>query len=165
MGTRPQPNTQAPDFELPDGEFNPVRLSDYRGKNVVLAFYPADWSPVCTGELSLMQEMLDEIRSYNAEILAVSVDNPHCHRAWCERQHLSFPLLADFWPHGGVARQYGVFREHEGISERALFFIDANGLVRDMWVAPQIETPPGLNLIFDALARISSAPAPQALHA
>ena len=151
-------NKPAPDFTLPNGEGRPMKLSDYRGKNVVVSFYPADWSPVCTSELSLIQETLDDIRGYNAEVVGISVDNIYSHRAWAEKQRLSFPLLSDFWPHGAVARQYGVFRESDGICERALFFIDASGLVRDGWIAQDPAIAPGLNIIFDALERIEGTP-------
>src|SRR5688572_10540777 len=106
MADLPQPNTLAIDFTLPDGDAQLVRLSDYRGKNVVLAFYPADWSPVCTSELALIQETIDEIRGYNAEVLGISVDNHWSHKAWTDRQHLTFPLLSDFWPHGEVSQRY-----------------------------------------------------------
>ncbi len=160
-----QTNRPAADFTLPDCNGQPVKLSDYRGKNVVLSFYPADWSPVCTSELSLIQETLGDIHGYNAEVLAVSVDNLYSHRAWAENRHLTFPLLSDFWPHGAVARQYGVFRENDGITERALFFIDASGLVRDAWVAQDPAVAPGLNIIFDALERIQGMPRKEARHA
>jgi peroxiredoxin len=156
MSSIPQAGARARDFTLPDGDGKPVELRDYRGKNVVLAFYPADWSPVCTSELALIQETLDEIREYNAEVIGVSVDGRWSHRAWAEHQHLTFPLLSDFWPHGEVARQYGVFRESDGISERALFFIDASGTIRDTWVAENPGIAPGLNIIFDALERIQA---------
>lgn len=156
MSSIPQAGARARDFTLPDGDGKPVELRDYRGKNVVLAFYPADWSAVCTSELALIQETLDEIREYNAEVIGVSVDGRWSHRAWAEHQHLTFPLLSDFWPHGEVARQYGVFRESDGISERALFFIDASGTIRDTWVGENPGIAPGLNIIFDALERIQA---------
>jgi peroxiredoxin len=149
----------APDFTLPDVGGNPLKLSGLRGKNVVLAFYPSDWTPVCTSELSLFQETLDEIRSYNAEILAVSCDSHHSHRAWAERMNLTMPLLSDFWPHGAVSREYGLFRDHEGISERALVFIDVAGVIREVWVAEVPDIAPGLNLVFDTLARMQGQPA------
>lgn len=142
MAVKKPSNQPASDFTLLDGNEQPVKLSDYRGKNLVLAFYPADWSPVCTNELSLMQETLDEIRSYNAEIAAVSVDNVYSHRAWAEKLHLTYPLLSDFWPHGAIAREYGVFREKEGISDRAMFFIDDAGTIRERWVAEDPPSPP-----------------------
>ncbi|MCG3116494.1 MAG: peroxiredoxin [Candidatus Manganitrophus sp. SA1] len=165
MASISYPNKPAVDFTLPSGEAQPVKLSDYRGKNVVLSFYPADWSPVCTSELSLIQEVLDDIHGYNAEVLAVSVDNTYSHRAWAERQHLTFPLLSDFWPHGEVARQYEVFREKEGISERALFFIDETGMLRERWVSEDPAVAPGLNIIFDALERIRRARPKEARYA
>ncbi|TAK00949.1 MAG: peroxiredoxin [Candidatus Manganitrophaceae bacterium] len=165
MASSQKTNTPAAEFTLPNAEGQPVRLSDYRGKNVVLSFYPADWSPVCTSELSLIQETLDDIRGYNAEVVAVSVDNTYSHRAWAEKQRLSFPLLSDFWPHGAVARQYGVFRENDGISERALFFIDASGMLRDSWVSKDPAIPPGLNIIFDGLERIEGTPQKEASNA
>src|SRR2546426_5949140 len=118
------PGTQAADFTLLNGKGQPVKLIDYRGRNVVLAYYPADWSPVCTSQLALIQETLEEIHGHNAEVLGISVDGPYCHRAWADRQRITFPLLSDFWPHGEVARRYGVFRDKEGFSDRALFFID-----------------------------------------
>ncbi len=151
MAKTPQTNTPATDFTLPDGNAQPVKLSDFRGKNVVLAFYPADWSPVCTSELTLFQETLDQIRDHNAEVVGVSVDGTYSHRAWAEQQHLTFPLLSDFWPHGSVARQYGVFSDQEGLSNRALFFIDGSGVVRGSWVAEDPNVAPGLNIVFDAL--------------
>lgn len=154
MGDMLQPNTPAPDFTLNDGEGRPVKLSDYRGKNVVLAFYPADWSRVCTSQLSLYQETLDEIHSHDAEVLAVSVDGRESHRAWAEQQNITFPLLSDFWPHGGVAQQYGVFLDQFGISNRALFFIDKQGMIRDTWVGEHPGISPGLNIVFNALKRL-----------
>ena len=157
MATIINPGAQAPEFTLLNGSAKPVKLSDYRGKNVVLTFYPADWSPVCTSELALIQETLGEIRDFNAEVLGVSVDNHWSHRAWAEHLHVTFPLLADFWPHGQVSRLYGVFRETDGISDRALYFIDAAGVIRDSWVAENPGVAPGLNVIFDALERIQGA--------
>jgi len=160
-----QSKAAALEFTLPDQNMNLVRLAGYRGHNVVLAFYPADWSPVCTSELALIQETLEEIRGYNAEILGISVDGPYCHRAWAERQGITFPLLSDFWPHGEVARLYGVFRDKEGFSDRALFFIDASGKIRGSWVAENPAIAPGINLIFDALAEIQGVRSQEARHA
>ena len=153
----PEPNTPAPDFNLPDGNNKRFKLSEFRGKNVVLAFYPADWSPVCTSELAIIQETIEDIRAHNAEILAVSVDNVWSHKAWAQQQNLSFPLLSDFWPHGEVARKYGVFLEKDGISNRALFFIDGSGNVRSSWIAENPTVAPGINIIFDALEQIKGA--------
>ena len=159
-----QPDTAAPEFALPDQNMKPVRLGDYRGRNVVLAYYPADWSPVCTSQLALIQETLEEIHGHNAEVLGISVDGPYCHRAWADRQRITFPLLSDFWPHGEVARRYGVFRDKEGFSDRALFFIDASGKIRGSWVAENPTIAPGINLIFDALAEIQGARSQEARH-
>lgn len=154
MAKIPQPNMLATDFTLPNGNGQPVKLSDYHGKNVVLAFYPADWSPVCTSELALIQETLEDIHQYNAEVLGISVDGQWSHRAWAEQQHITFPLLSDFWPHGAVAQQYGIFRKRDGLSERALFFIDAAAIIRNTWVAEDPAIAPGINLIFMALKQI-----------
>lgn len=161
----PQPNTQAPDFSLPDTEGRPVKLSDYHGRNVALAFYPADWSPVCTSELALIQEVIEDIRDFNAEVLGVSVDSRWSHRAWAETQHLTFPLLSDFWPHGEASRLYGVFREADGISDRAMFFIDSAGILRDSWIAQDPAIAPGLNIIFNALKAIQTRQPAEATHA
>jgi peroxiredoxin len=154
MSVKAPSNQPAIDFTLPDAGSQPVKLSAYRGKNVVLAFYPGDWTPVCTSEMALMQETLEDIHGYDAEVLGVSCDSSSSHRAWAEDQHLTFPLLSDFWPHGAVSRQYGVFREKEGFSERALFFIDASGVLRESWVSEDPAVAPGLNIIFGALERI-----------
>jgi peroxiredoxin len=154
MADLPQPNRLAIDFTLPNGDAQPIKLSDYRGKNVVLAFYPADWSPVCTSELALIQETLDDIHGYNAEVLGISVDGYWSHRAWAAQQHITFPLLSDFWPHGAVAQRYGVFDASDGLSERALFFIDQAGVLRGSWVAEDPAIAPGLNIIFNTLEQI-----------
>ena len=154
MDRVPRPGTSAPDFVLPDQHGKPLRLADLKGRNVILVFYPADWSPVCTNELVLFQEMLDEIRGYDAEVVAISVDNWWSHRAWADAKHLQFRLLSDFWPHGFVAGRYGVFRQADGTAERALFFIDGQGMLRDTWVAEDPSTAPGMNLVLDALARM-----------
>ena len=148
------PNTPAPDFSLPDADGRVVSLRDYRGKNVVLAFYPHDWSTVCTSQLTLYQELLDDIRAYNAEVIAISVDSQDSHSAWRDQMGIEFPLLSDFWPHGAVAQQYGAFREQNGISERALFFIDAGGIIRETWVGEHPGISPGLDIVLDALAKL-----------
>lgn len=148
-------DTPAPDFTLPDGEGNPVQLSDLRGRNVVLAFYPADRSPVCTSQLSLYQEMIDNIRGYDAELLAISVDSQTSHRSWGEEQNLSFPLLSDSSPKGETARTYGVYREQDGITDRALYFIDKQGTIREAWVGEHPGISPELNIVFDALERLA----------
>lgn len=146
-----QPGSSAPDFTLMDGEGTKHTLSNYRGKNVVLAFYPADWSSVCTSQLALYQAMIDEIRSYDAEVLAISVDNRWSHKAWAKHQQITFPLLSDFWPHGKIAQRYGVLRERDGITDRAVFVIDKEGVIRTSWVGEHPGIAPGLDIVFNAL--------------
>lgn len=146
----------APDFTLLDADARPVSLSAQLGRDVMLSFYPADFSPVCSSELSLFQECLEDIRRYQVTLLAISVDGPFCHRAFADHLRLEFPLLSDFWPHGMVARQYGVFREQEGIADRALFFIDAEGRIRSTWLAEHPGIAPGLNVVYDGLERLRS---------
>ena len=101
-----------------------MTLSQYRGRPVILAFYPADWSPVCGDQMALYNEVLPEFAAQGAQLLGISVDGLWCHRAFAEDRRLRFPLLADFEPKGAVARQYGVYRAGDGISERALFLVD-----------------------------------------
>src|SRR6187399_3013907 len=117
------PGTRAPDFTLPVTADQKVSLSDFAGQNVVLAFYPADWSPVCGDQMALYNELMSEFHRFNATVIGISVDGIWCHLAFAQERHLHFPLLADFEPKGEVARQYGVYRDHEGTSERALFVI------------------------------------------
>src|SRR6266487_258649 len=130
------PGTAAPDFELPSTPDQRVSLSEFRGQPVILAFYPEDWSPVCSDQMALYQEVLPEFRKFNAELLGISVDGIWSHLAFARDRNLHFPLLADFEPKGEVARSYHVYRAKEGTSERALFVIDADGLVRWTYVAP-----------------------------
>lgn len=122
---------QAPDFELSDQHGAPVRLSSFRGaKNVVLVFYPLAFSGVCSTELSVMRDDFPEVTRDDAELLTVSVDSVHAHRAWADAEHFGFPLLSDFWPHGEVAKRYGVFDESRGVATRGTFIIDKAGVVR-----------------------------------
>jgi peroxiredoxin len=140
----------APEFQLNASPDQKVRLSEFRGRPVILAFYPADWSPVCGDQMALYNEVLPEFLKHGAQILGISVDGVWCHRAFSEARHLRFPLLADFEPKGGVARAYGVYRTGEGISERALFVIDGGGVVRWSYVSP-IGVNPGADGILEAL--------------
>ncbi|MBO0805139.1 MAG: peroxiredoxin [Nocardiopsaceae bacterium] len=127
----------APDFELPDQHGTPVRLSSFRGKNVVLVFYPLAFSPVCSGELCGMRDSFPEATSADdVELLTVSVDSMFTHRAWADAEKFEFPLLADFWPHGAVATSYGVFDEDKGLATRGTFVIDKGGIVRWKVVNP-----------------------------
>lgn len=122
---------QAPDFELKDQHGTPVRLSGFRGeKNIVLVFYPLAFSGVCSGELCAMRDDFPEVSGGDVELLTVSVDSTHSHRAWADAEDFNFALLSDFWPHGDVARSYGVFDENRGIATRGTFIIDKSGVVR-----------------------------------
>jgi peroxiredoxin len=128
---------EAPDFELTDQHGTPVKLSSFRGaKNVVLVFYPLAFSPVCSGELCALREEFPEVDSGDVELLTVSVDSLFTHRAWADQEHFQFSLLADFWPHGSVAREYGVFDEAKGLAVRGTFVIDKSGIVRWSVVNP-----------------------------
>jgi mycoredoxin-dependent peroxiredoxin len=128
---------QAPDFELNDQHGTPVKLSGFRGaKNVVLVFYPLAFSGVCSGELCAMRDDFPEVSGDDVELLTVSVDSKHAHRVWADTEHFNFALLSDFWPHGAVARSYGVFDENLGIATRGTFIIDKNGVVRWKVVNP-----------------------------
>jgi peroxiredoxin len=140
----------APEFELHSTPDQTVRLSDFRGRPVVVAFYPADWSPVCGDQVVLYNEMSAEFDESNAQLLGISVDGAWCHRAFAEARKLRFPLLADFEPKGEVSRRYGAYREKEGFSERALFVIDAGGVVRWHYLSP-VGVNPGADGIFAAL--------------
>jgi peroxiredoxin len=147
--------TTAPDFTLratPDQE---VSLSNFRGRPVVLAFYPADWSPVCGDQMALYNEVLEEFRRYDAELLGISVDGAWCHLAFAQDRHLHFPLLADFEPKGETARRYGVYRAQDGTSERALFVIDAAGVIRWSYVSP-VGINPGADGILRALESLET---------
>lgn len=120
----------APDFELKDQHGTPVKLSGLRGKKVVLVFYPLAFTPVCHGELTAIRDGLVGALPDDARVLTVSVDSMFSHRAWAEQEGFTFPLLSDFWPHGAVARAYGVFNEERGIANRGTFLIDKQGIVR-----------------------------------
>jgi peroxiredoxin len=142
--------TPAPQFELNSTPDQRVALSDFRGHRLVLAFYPADWSPVCGDELALFNELRDEFARHDATIAGISVDGAWCHAAFREHQHYHLTLLSDFEPKGDVARQYGVYRQKDGVSERALFVIDEEGVIRWSYVSP-IGVNPGADGILKAL--------------
>jgi peroxiredoxin len=144
------PETEAPDFTLRSTPDQWLSLSEFRGQPVVLAFYPADWSPVCGDQMALYNEMLKEFHDLGAELIGISVDGAWCHAAFARDRKLHFPLLADFEPKGDVARRYGVYRYKDGVSERALFVIDANGKVYWSFVSP-IGVNPGADGILSAL--------------
>lgn len=148
------PNTPAPDFSLHVTADQKLSLSELKGKPVILAFYPADWSPVCGDEIALFNEIFPEFRKYGAELLGISVDGVWCHGAFSSHLKLHYPLLADFEPKGGVAKKYGVFREKEGYCERALFVIDKDGIIRWSYLSPVAENP-GADGILEALEALS----------
>jgi peroxiredoxin len=142
--------TTAPDFSLHVTPDQKLSLSELRGKPVVLAFYPADWSPVCGDELSVFNEILPELLKYKAELLAISVDGAWCHDAFAKHKHLHFPLLSDFQPKGETACAYGAYREADGVCERALFVLDKNGKITWSYCSP-VAVSPGADGILSAL--------------
>ena len=144
------PGIPAPDFTLHSTPDQEVSLSEFRGQPVILAFYPADWSPVCGDQMSLYNEVLPEFHRFNAELMGISVDGVWSHAAFARDRNLHFPLLADFEPKGAVARTYGVYRQHDGTTERALFVIDADGIIRWSYVSP-VGINPGADGILNAL--------------
>ena len=146
-------NDLAPDFELYATPDQKCSLQEFRGKNVILAFYPADWSPVCGDQMSLYNEMLKYFKKYNAELLGISVDGKWCHSAYRQHRNLHFSLLADFEPKGAVARKYGVYDEKDGQCQRALFVIDGAGVIQWSYLSPKAVNP-GADGIIEALEAI-----------
>jgi peroxiredoxin len=154
-----RPGTVAPDFELPGTPGGRTyRLSEQRGKPVVLAFYPADWSPVCSDQLALYSELMPEFSRYGAAVFGISVDSIWSHEAYAKSRNLRFPLLSDFEPKGAVSRRYGAYDEKAGMSERALFVIDPAGTVFWSYLSPK-EVNPGADGILEALEELAAAPA------
>jgi peroxiredoxin len=145
--------TPAPELALKSTPDQVVRLSEFRGRAVILVFYPSDWSPVCGDQVGLYNEMLSEFREFGAEILGISVDGPWCHAAFSRDRKLHFPLLSDFEPKGEVARLYGVYRPTDGTSERALFVIDTEGIIQWSYVSP-LGVNPGAAGILSALEQL-----------
>jgi peroxiredoxin len=143
----------APDFTLPSATGEAASLRDFRGRPVVLVFYPSDFSPVCGDQLVLYNEVLPLFEEHNARVLAISVDGIWCHRAFAEDRTLRFPLLSDFEPKGAVARAYGVYDAEKGHSQRALFVIDAQGIIRWSHVSPS-GVNPGADGILNALGSL-----------
>jgi len=149
--------TLAPDFTLHSTPDQSVSLRDFRGQPVILAFYPADWSPVCGDQMALYNELLPEFHRFNAELIGVSVDGIWCHLAFAKDRKLRFPLLADFEPKGAVSRAFGAYRLQDGCCERALFVIDAEGTIRWSYVSP-VGVNPGADGILAALEALSTKP-------
>jgi peroxiredoxin len=150
-----QPGTQAPDFTLHSTPDQEMSLHELKGQRVILAFYPADWSPVCGDELALYNEVLPEFKKHHATLVGISVDGVWCHSAFAAARKLHFPLLSDFEPKGDVARKYGVYRQQEGVAERALFVLDEEGVIRWSYVSP-IAVNPGADGILDALESLDA---------
>jgi peroxiredoxin len=150
-----QPGTQAPDFTLHSTPDQQMSLHELKGQRVILAFYPADWSPVCGDQMALYNEVLPEFKKHRAALVGISVDGVWCHAAFAHARKLHFPLLADFEPKGEMARSYGVYRTPDGTSERALFVLDEDGVVRWSYVSP-IAVNPGADGILDALESLDA---------
>jgi peroxiredoxin len=146
--------TTAPEFSLHVTPDQKLSLSELRGRPVILAFYPADWSPVCGDQMALYNEILPEFKRNGAELLGISVDGVWCHDAFAKDRHLHFPLMADFEPKGAVARAYAAYREEEGTSERALFVIDKNGVITWSYLSP-VAVNPGADGILRALEELA----------
>ena len=148
-----RPGTPAPAFALPAGPDHSLSLDEFRGKPVVLVFYPADWSPVCGDQVALYSALRSEWDRFGAEVIGISVDGPWCHKAFIEARNLKIPLVSDFEPKGRVARAYGVYDRRNGICERALFVLDRDGIIRWSYVSPA-EVNPGADGILEALERL-----------
>jgi peroxiredoxin len=146
--------TPAPDFALKATPDQVLRLSELRGRPVVLVFYPADWSSVCGDQLALYNEILPDFREYGAELVGISVDGVWCHAAYARDRKLHFPLLSDFEPKGAVSRMYGAYREVDGYSERALFVLDGDGIIRWSFRSP-VGVNPGADGILQALESLA----------
>ena len=153
MGELLKAGSTAPDFTLRATPDQTLSLSEFSGRPVILAFYPADWSPVCGDQMALYNQVLPQFARYGAALLGISVDGAWCHRAYREHRHLHFPLLADFEPKAAVAHSYGAYRQTEGVCERALFVIDRGGKVFWSYCSP-IGVNPGADGIIDALERL-----------
>jgi len=151
-----QPGITAPDFTLRTTPDQSISLNQYRGNPVILVFYPADFSPVCGDEMTLFNELLPEFQRLNAEVIGISVDGVWCHLAFSKEKNLKIPLLTDFEPKGEVAKKYGVYRKKDGITERALFLLDRDGIIRYSHVSP-IGVNPGADGVLKALESISQS--------
>ena len=147
------PGTPAPDFSLHVTPDQKLSLKELRGRLVILAFYPADWSPVCGDQMGLYNEIRPEFHRFGAELLGISVDGVWCHAAFAKDRKLHFPLLADFEPKGAVARAYGAYHAEGGVCERALFVIDKNGVIAWSYCSPMAVNP-GADGILEALENL-----------
>ena len=149
-----KPGAMAPDFTAPVTPDPQLSLGDLKGRRMILAFYPADWSPVCGDQMSLYNLVLGEFRKHGAELLGISVDGAWCHQAYAKASQLHFPLIADFHPKGEIAKSYGAYRESEGVAERALFIVDESGRIAWSYLSP-IGVTPGADGILAALERLT----------
>lgn len=145
--------TQAPDFELYSTPDQKLKLSELLGKKVILVFYPANWSPVCSDQLVLYNETLKFFSKHHAQLIGISVDSKWSHLAFSQNRQLHFPLLADFEPKGKVAKMYGVYDEKEGQAQRAIFVLDEKGIIRWNYLSP-VGINPGADGILEALEEI-----------
>jgi peroxiredoxin (alkyl hydroperoxide reductase subunit C) len=152
-----EPGADAPDFALPDQDGNTVSLEDLAGQTSVLVFYPMDWSPVCTDQLNLYQEVIGELEESGAKLYGVSIDSAFSHKAFRKHLGISFPLLADFHPKGAVSKAYGVYIDERGHNQRALVMIGPDRKVLWSYQSPTPLEVPGANLIFDALEQHAAA--------
>jgi len=157
LGSALGSGTPAPEFKLHSTPDQLVSLSDFRGSPLILAFYPADWSPVCGDQMVLYNEILSEFHRFKATIVGISVDGSWCHAAFAKDRKLHFPLLSDFEPKGAVARSYGVYRDADGVTERALFVINPAGTIHWSYVSP-IGVNPGADGILAALEDLAAQP-------
>lgn len=144
--------TPAPDFTLRDQNGEDVSLADFKGRKVLLVFYPMDFSPVCSGQLSIYQEVKPELAEKGVEVLGISVDHPYAHKAFQEKLGIDTTLLADFEPKGAVSQAYGSYLDGLGFANRTLVLVDGDGTVAWAHESPSPGEFPGANLIFDALA-------------
>ena len=151
-----KPGTPAPEFTLNSTPDQTVSLADFRGQPLILAFYPADWSPVCGDQVTLYNEILPQFRQHNAALIGISVDGAWCHQAFAAARRLHFPLLADFEPKGAMAKNYGAYRPKEGVCERALFVIDHQGTIHWSYLSP-IGVNPGADGILEALESLPAS--------
>jgi peroxiredoxin len=150
--------THAPDFTLPDSTGKQISLSNFRGKNVLLVFYPLDWSPGCSQQLDLYQNELAEFKKRGVEIIGISVDSIYSHGAWAAIRGIDFPLLADFHPKGLVAKRYQVYREEDGFTERALYLINENGIITYSHISPFIHHVPDIYNLYNRMDELKKEP-------
>ena len=150
--------TRAPDFTLPSTPDQKVSLSEFAGRKVILVFYPADWSPVCGDQLALYNELRDQFDELGADLIGISVEGIWCRLAFARDRNFHLTLLSDFEPKGAVARQYGVYRDHDGVTERALFVIDGDGVIQYSYVSP-IGVNPGAQGLLKTLQTLNAGAA------